>query len=121
MDREPYEAKAAKTTFVYDARTGKVVHIHQFIPFDPKGTISDREMEEMAFAQASPKWERSRLSVLHHGKELELNPAKHYRVDVKSRKLLIEAAPTRPVHEPRPRPVSPRKARATGKKATKKR
>jgi hypothetical protein len=112
MDREPLEAKATKTTFVYDTRTGKVVHVHQFIPYDRNGTMSDREMEEMALKLAPPVWDRSRLSVLHHAKDLELNPEHDYRVDVKNRKLLVQAAPTRPAQERRRRAVAPRKAPA---------
>lgn len=122
MDREPFEAKATKTTFVYDTGTGKVVHVHQFIPFDPNGTISDREMEEMALSQAPPAWERSRLSFLHRGKDLELSPRQHYRVDVKNRKLLIEAAPTRPAQDRRRAAPSPKaRGRKTTKRAPKKR
>ena len=107
---EPFEAKAAKTTFVYDLRTGRVVHVHQFIPYEPNGTISDREMEEMALTQAPPVFERSSLSVVHYGRDLELSPAKHYRVDVKTRKLIVEAAPTKPVQDRSRRSASSRKA-----------
>lgn len=93
MDREPLEAKATKTWFVYDRRTGKVVHIHQFIPAHPGGTCSDREMEETALKLAPVAWDRAYLSVLHHEKELDINPEHQYRVDIEKGALVVEPAP----------------------------
>ena len=93
MDREPLQAKATKTWFVYDRRTGKVMHIHQFIPAHPGGTCSDREMEETALKLAPAVADRAYLSVLYHEEELDINPEHQYRVDIEKGTLIVEPAP----------------------------
>jgi hypothetical protein len=96
MNTEPTQAKATKTSFVYDTRTGKVVHVHQFIPAAPGGTCSDSEMETMALKLAPAAWDRAQLGVLHDDGELELNPEHRYRVDVQKLEVVFEPAPTAP-------------------------
>jgi hypothetical protein len=84
---EPMEAIPSKTTFVYDARTGKVVHIHQFVG----ESCSDDDMERTALELAPGQLDRKHLSVIHDasiGKEL--SPDRHYRVDVKARRVVAE-------------------------------
>lgn len=103
MDHEPVEGKPSKTTFVYDKKTGKVVHIHQFIPYHPDGACSDHEMEETAMKLAPLAWDRSQLGALHHGKTLEISPEHRYRIDVESHRLVVEPAPTKPVRSRRRR------------------
>ena len=93
MNYEPSGAKATRTWFVYDSRTGKVVHIHQFVPAHPGGTCSDREMEQTALELAPAAWERTYLGVLAHEGELVLSPEHRYRVDVENRALVVEPAP----------------------------
>ena len=97
MDVEPTQARATRTSFVYDTRTGKVVHIHQFVPYGD-GTISEREMEETALKLAPHAWARAQLAVLHHGagENHELSPEHRYRVDIESRRLVVEPAPEGP-------------------------
>jgi hypothetical protein len=90
----PIEAKATKTSFVYDTRTGEIVHVHQFIPASPDGTCPDREMEETALKLAPAALDRAQLEVLHHDGEMDLTPEREYRVDVENRKLLVETAPS---------------------------
>ena len=96
MDGEPIQPQATKTSFVYDTRTGKVVHIHQFIPLSRDGSCTNREMEETALKLAPSEWDRAQLGVLHHEKEGDLNPEYQYRVDVSNHELLVEPAPLEP-------------------------
>ena len=114
MDREPLEAKPTKTWFVYDKRTGKVVHIHQFVPAQPGGTCSDREMEETALNLAPAAWNRSQLSILQHDKELALHPEHRYRVDIKKRALVVEPAPPQPAQARRSKAKRTSKPRSRG-------
>lgn len=103
MNSNPMQSQPTKTSFVYDTRTGKVVHIHQFIPAQPDGTCSDSEMEETALRLAPAAWDRAKLGILHYAKRLDLNPEHQYRVDVKSRELVVEPAPLKPVQGKRGR------------------
>jgi hypothetical protein len=122
MDREPVEGKPTKTTFVYDRRTGKVVHVHQFVPYERNGTISDREMEEMALSLAPASLNRERLGVLHQGRDLELSPERIYRVDVKTGKLVAkEVVAKSPQATARRRPARRTAAKPATKRATRKR
>jgi hypothetical protein len=111
VDSEPTQPKPTKTTFVYDQQTGKVVHIHQFIPAGPDGTCSDQEMEETALNLAPAAWKRAHLAVLHHDRELDLDPNARYRVDIGKRQLVVEPAPKKPsqdrLQKPRPRKPGP--------------
>lgn len=97
MSGEPTQSQPTNTTYVYDTRTGKVVHIHQFIPYGD-GTISEREMEKTARELAPRAWDQKRLAVLHHGKgeKHELSPDHRYRVDLQTRRLVVEPAPEGP-------------------------
>jgi hypothetical protein len=97
MDGEPSQPKATMTSFVYDTRTGKVVHIHQFVPYGD-GTISEAEMAKTAMELAPDAWDRKRLAVLHHGKghNHELRPEHRFRVDLGTRRLVVEQAPQGP-------------------------
>lgn len=97
MDAEPGQSKATMTTFVYDTRTGKVVHIHQFVPYGD-GTISEAEMAKTAMELAPASWDRQRLAVLHRGKghNHELRPEQRFRVDLGTRRLVVEQAPQGP-------------------------
>lgn len=113
MNGEPIQARATKTTFVYDTRTGKVVHIHQFVPARPDGTCSDREMEETAVSLAPAAWDRANLAALHHDKDLELNPEHQYRVDIKSRRLVVEPTPLEPTQRGISKGDEPLQPRAT--------
>ncbi|SPH18347.1 hypothetical protein DEA8626_01884 [Defluviimonas aquaemixtae] len=65
MFLNPMTAKPKKTCFVFDRRTGKVVHVHQFIPAHPDGDCADEEMERMALQLAPQDCDRSQLGVLH--------------------------------------------------------
>jgi hypothetical protein len=103
MDAEPFEPRPTKTSFVYNTRTGAVVHVHQFIPADPTGKHSDREMEEVAMRLAPTRWDRADLAVLHDHEQRALSPEHTYRVDVENRRLVIEPASSDPPwreHEP---------------------
>lgn len=91
------QPRPTKISFVYDTRTGEVVHIHQFIPAYPDGTCSEREMEETALKLAPTIFDRAQLAVLHHDEELGLTAAYQYRVDIESRRLVREPIPSEPI------------------------
>lgn len=92
MTSGPIQAKPTKTSFVYDTRTGKVVHIHQFIPSHPDGTCSDSEMERTALQLAPARCDRAHLAVLHHDGDRYADRAVRYRVDCDKRTLVEESA-----------------------------
>ena len=92
MTNDPIQAKPTKTTFVYDTRTGKVVHVHQFVPYDPNGTCSDREMETAALELAPEACERKYLAVLHFDEDKYSDRSIRYRVDCEKRVLIEESA-----------------------------
>lgn len=91
-----HEPTAQQTSFVYDVRTGEVVHIHQFCPLEKGGRCSETEMEKAALSLAPEDISRTDLSVLHHSGELELNPASRYRVDPGRKKYIEERMPSAP-------------------------
>ncbi len=89
----PIEVTPTRTAFVYDTLTGKVVHIHQFVPARPGRTIPDDEMEKVAIELAPLAFDRARLRVVHADeRQSELSPESNYRVDLKSRALVVERA-----------------------------
>lgn len=87
-------SKATQTCFVYDRRTGEVVHIHQFVPVEPDGRMAEEEMEETARRLSPAKHDRAGLAVLYRGADLELTPAVFYRVDVERGELVEESIPS---------------------------
>lgn len=91
MADEPIQAKPTKTSFVYDTRTGKVVHIHQFVPCHPDGTCSNSEMEKAALELAPARCDRAHLAVLHHDGD-KYDPSIRYRVDCDNYTLVAENA-----------------------------
>lgn len=98
----PTEIAPTRTAFVYETRTGKVVHIHQFVPARPGGTIPEDEMEKAALSFAPATYDRRSLRVLHADEKLDLSPEFRYRVDVRKRALLAERVePLRPRDRPR--------------------
>lgn len=98
----PMETAPTRTAFVYEARTGKVVHVHQFVPARPGGTIPEEEMENAALSFAPAAYDRKSLRVLHADEKQILSPEFRYRVDPKKRALRAERAePLRPRDRPR--------------------
>ena len=95
MINEPLVAKPRKTCFVYDTRTGRVVHIHQFVPSHPDGTCSDEEMEKTALDLAPTECDLGHLAVIHRDGDGDLDPEFDFRVDCDKRELIKE--PARPV------------------------
>lgn len=92
----PFEEKPTNTCFVYDKRTGNVVHIHQFIADDPNGKCSREEMEKSALTLAPTRCDRAFLAVLHSDEaDQQLSPEFIYRVDCNTQKLIRERAPLR--------------------------
>ena len=103
----PYEEKPTNTCFVYDKRTGKVVHIHQFIAADPDGKCSKEEMEKSALSLAPTRCNRAHLGVVHLDEaDQRLNPEFIYRVDLNTQKLIRERAPARQPGELQTEPIT---------------
>ena len=92
MADETILANPTKTSFVYDTRTGKVVHIHQFVPYHPDETCSDSEMEKTALQLAPIHFDRSHLAVLHYDGDKHSDTSIQYRVDLDKRTLVEESA-----------------------------
>lgn len=93
----PFQEKPTRTCFVYDKRTGKVVHIHQFIATDPNAACSTEEIEKTALKLAPTQCDRAHLSVLHSDEsEQQLSPEFRYRVNCNTHKLIREPAPAIP-------------------------
>lgn len=88
MADEPIQQQPTKTSFVYDTRTGQVVHVHQFIPYAPEGTCSDSEMEETALHLAPG--ETANLGVVHYEGDRYADRSVQYRVDCEKRTLIEE-------------------------------
>ena len=86
--KEPFSPAPRQTSFVYDKRTGEVVHIHQFLPLDAEGHCDEAEMEQTALHLAASRIDRKELAVLHHKGELNLEPHLEYRVDPRKRALV---------------------------------
>jgi hypothetical protein len=92
MADEPNQARPTKTSFVYDTRTGKVVHIHQFVPYHPDETCLDSEMEKTALQLAPTHFDRAHLAVLHYDGDKYDDPSIQYRVDLDKSTLVEESA-----------------------------
>lgn len=93
MESGTGSSRATQTCFVYSRQTGEVVHIHQFVPAEPDGRISDEAMEETALKLAPASFDRAGLAVLHRGADLDLTSATRYRVDVEGGELVEEPVP----------------------------
>lgn len=92
MENEPIEAKPTRTSFVYDSRTGKVVHIHQYVPLHPGEKCAEAEMERTALQLAPSHFDRGHLAVLHFEGDKYSDPSIRYRVDCEKRTLIAESA-----------------------------
>jgi hypothetical protein len=104
MEDELPNSEPMQRSFVYDSRTGEIVHIHQFVPFSPDGRCPTDEMAETALTLAPSALDRSELGVLHHEGVLELSHEFAYRVDVVKNQLVRE--PTYPRATPAEKDVA---------------
>lgn len=94
------EANPRQTVFLYDRSNGEVVHVHQFAPLDPDTRLNEEEMRHGALIQAGSARPHTKLAALHARKGMQLNPSKRYRVDLKTGKLITEAAEQLPPRQP---------------------
>lgn len=77
---------------VYDARTGKVVHLHEFVPADARGRCANDALAQEALRIAAHEHPDADLKVAHPSPSARLDPRAHYRYDAKSRKLVAGPA-----------------------------
>jgi hypothetical protein len=94
---EPIEGKPSRTTFVYDAESGDVVHVHQFIQWEADARVSDEEMEEAARRNVHDSFGKRKLGVAHSHGDIDVSPENRYRVDVESGRVQVEPGPREPV------------------------
>jgi hypothetical protein len=105
MENELPNSEPTQFAFVYDSRTGEIVHVHQFVPISPDGRCPIDEMTQTALTLAPSTFDRSELGVLHHEGVLELSHQVACRVDVAKNQL---------VREPPHQPLTPAEMDVTG-------
>jgi hypothetical protein len=87
---DPIEGKPTRTSFVYDAETGEVIHVHQFVPWKEGDTGDVDQVREMALAQArASRGKDLRLETLDLDGDYYSGDVR-YRVELKSRELVRE-------------------------------
>jgi len=86
------EGRPAHVCVVYDPRTGRVVHVHEFFGEGFKQEECARAALETVASLGRVK--ASGLKVLHP-RELKLEPEMTLRVDVKSQEIVTEMRPRR--------------------------
>src|SRR5688500_14770054 len=75
---------------VYEARTGRIAHVHRTFRFEGADPISREALEAMALEAASRHHDRTTLAILHlEEKELQFEPDAVYAVDPQTRRLTI--------------------------------
>jgi hypothetical protein len=83
---EADEPNISQWCLVYDTRTGKVVHAHQFFALSKSALMSQERLEHAALAEIAPhlRKETSSFAVFHPTSDEPFEPMQRYRVDVKS-------------------------------------
>ena len=74
---------------VYDARDGRVVHIHQFIALDAANACSPEELEKQALNNVVHCDDPSYLKVLHPSVDMRPDPFMVYRINPKDGTLQV--------------------------------
>ena len=82
---------------VYDTHTGTVVHLHQFLGL-PSTSFSPEDVARQALEHTPARHDRKQLSVAHPSGDVPLRRDGHYRVDVRSGKVLFRTIEQRPSH-----------------------
>ncbi len=84
------EPESSQTCVVYDAQTGRILHVHQVVTLHGGEAPTDHEIESRALAlAANDRRQRSQMRVLHVNPE-SLSPGERYRVDLEKQALLSE-------------------------------
>jgi len=84
------EAPTSQFCLVYEKDTGKVVHIHEFIPAEPSSGCSREELEIQALQLAPTKYPRSGLAAFHPTTHQVFKRHFRYQVDTRRNALLVE-------------------------------
>lgn len=74
---------------VYDKATGEVVHVHEFVSDDPKGSCSRETLEKQALELAPTKYERASLAVFHPDRGQRFSHNDIYRIDRQKNALIV--------------------------------
>jgi hypothetical protein len=94
MKTPPIEATEASTPSqwcaVFDARTGKVVHVHQFVPASARTRCTADDLAKEALRIAAQEHPDADLKPVPASAAKTLDPRVNYRFDTKSRKLIVE-------------------------------
>ena len=86
---EADQANASQWCLIYERRTGKVVHIHQFLPLTTDDLMSHEALEKAALAELAPDSHPNADSfgVFHPKANAVLEPNVEYVIDLKSHSL----------------------------------
>lgn len=86
---EDVELAEPQWCLIYERPTGKVIHIHQFLPLTANDRMPREELEKAAMTALEPerRGQTERLGVFHAGSGDRLEPGMIYSVDPDSLKL----------------------------------
>jgi hypothetical protein len=65
-----------------DRGTGEVMHIHEYLMSRPEHEVPQEELEEQARRAAGERLRGERIRVIHPPKDMRLDPAAIYAVDL---------------------------------------
>jgi hypothetical protein len=72
-----------------DHATGEVVHIHEYLLPRPENHVPREELEEQARRAVGDRLRGERIRVIHAPKEMRLDPAAMYAVDLQKGTLVV--------------------------------
>ncbi len=85
----PFDSSPTQTCVVYDQRTGRVVHVHDFVPAEPGGSSAPSEMRAAALDATSSLAEKQYLAIAEVPEDL-LGSEGAYRVNAETGKVYAE-------------------------------
>ncbi len=86
----PFDSSPTQTCVVYDQRTGRVVHVHDFIPAEPGGSAAPSEMRAAALEATGSVVEQQYLAVAEVPEDL-LDSKGACRVNAETGKVYAES------------------------------
>lgn len=91
----PFYATPTQRCLVYDKRSGRVIHVHDFIGADSKSKISTADMAEQALTYAGDSVAKANLATIEATGDLSSADVL-YKVDIGSGKVIAQPATQRP-------------------------
>ena len=74
-----------------DRGTGQVMHIHEYLVSRPEDEVPQEELEEQARRVAGDRLRGERIRVIHPRKDMRLDPAAIYAVDLQKGTVTVAA------------------------------